>query len=182
VLDKVSPRAFYDCFEAVVGQRAPEIIAHWNSWVDYTWLMRGTVLREVAALLRLDYYPGDYYTLDGVMYAERDSENFPRHMTYVYSISVALEHENNPKGTLSELNKLQLFNSPLKVLITYPDRAYSAEVLLPRYAKAMLSADAFDDFSTLRRQLVIFGSKRSQVPEWRGFVYSRGVFVPVAEC
>jgi hypothetical protein len=179
----ISPRRFFDKFEMVVAQEAQSklICEAWSIWTDYTQLMRQTVFAKVARELDLLYYPRDYYTLDGIMYTELDIENFPPGKTYAKSLSVALEHENDPSGSMAEMNKLQLFNVPLKVLVTYPDRRYPAEALLTKYADATRQADIFDDFSTLRRQLVIFGSKPAANAEWRGFVYSKGTFVPVAE-
>jgi hypothetical protein len=117
------------------------------------------------------------------MFLDRDTVNFKPQWTYVHSISVALEHENNAGDSMVEINKLQLFNAPLKVLVPYPylrQGPNSADSLLRRYAEAIQLADLFDDFSTLRRQLVIFGSKVNGNVVWRGFEYLEQAFVPVA--
>jgi len=178
----ISPSQFFEAFESVVTSRTSDILLTWDQKQKaYTKLMRQELLATVANALQLSYYPSDYYTLDGIMYLTRDSVNFRSQYTYVHSISVALEHENNPACSMEEINKLQLFNTPLKVLVTYPCSSgpNAADQLLSRYADAIRSADIFEDFSTLRRQLVIFGSKLSGKIHWQGFEYSEGALLPL---
>ena len=74
------------------------------------------------------------------------------------------------------MNKLQLFNAPLKVLITYADEGAGTETLLRRYEKIIGAADVFDDFTTLRRQLVILGTPKT-VRKWRFYAYESDGFV-----
>jgi len=74
------------------------------------------------------------------------------------------------------LNKLQSFNVPLKVLITYAAEGTETDSLLQRYEKVMSAADVFNDFDTLRKQLVIFGTPNT-VREWRFYAYESDGFV-----
>ncbi|MBI3684463.1 MAG: hypothetical protein HY235_29155 [Acidobacteria bacterium] len=150
----------------------------WSSCRDFTKLMRSDIFPKIADRLGLRCYSRDYYTLDGIFYAETDTNHFPSGTTYAKFISVALEHENNPVGTAVEMNKLQLFNSPLKVLITYPSNDDHGKELLDSYTEIVTEADAFDDIATLRRQLVIFGFQ-GESPRWQGFAYVQRSFTGV---
>ncbi len=143
--------------------------------------MRGSMFPKIACRLGLCCYKRDYYTLDGIFYRERDDKNFPEYMTYAKFISVALEHENDAGRSQIEMNKLQLINTPLKVLITYPTKRDPSEKLLEKYVEIVSGADIFSDISTLRRQLVIFGSRKGERPVWEGFVYSQSRFVPIEQ-
>ena len=74
------------------------------------------------------------------------------------------------------MNKLQLFNAPLKVLITYVAEGPPTETLLKRYEDVIRSSDVFNDVATLRQQLVILGTPKT-VAEWRFYAYEDGGFV-----
>jgi hypothetical protein len=78
---------------------------------------------------------------------------------------------------LGEMNKLQLFNAPLKVLITYARAGEDMENVLLKYTKIIETADVFGDIARLRRQLVVFGDKIGAFPTWRSFLYETGGFV-----
>ncbi len=136
-------------------------------------MMRSILFPDIARELGLQCYPGDYYTLDAMFYRDKDTTNFASHLTYAHFICVALEHENYAESTAVEINKLQLFNAPLKVLITYPGTVQNANNLLAKYEEMIKAADVFGDCSTMRRQLVIFGrkEKQQQIPAWSGFEY-----------
>jgi hypothetical protein len=89
--------------------------------------------------------------------------------TYGTCISVALEHENDPTYTHVEMNKLQIVNAPLKVLIAYPNSRSHGDKMLEGYREIVSAADIFNDISTSRPQLVRFGFPG---PPWQGFVYT----------
>lgn len=178
----VSPLQFKQAFQDVAAQREADIIRCWSSGLRFTALIRGTVLPEIAHLVGLEVYSEkDYYWLDAIFYEEKDTIHFGPDKTYAKYISVALEHENIPTDTAIEVNKLQLFNTPLKVLITYASGT-KAEMLLAKYARIIAGADVFSDFTTERRQLVIFGPPGSRPPErvrWTFHVYENGSFTEV---
>ena len=71
-----------------------------------------------------------------MFYEERGRDNAGKFTTYAKWISVALEHAIRPSHTHEEINKLQVFNSPLKVLITY-----AAEGTRDRFAVAKVRDD-----------------------------------------
>ena len=158
----VQPVDFKNAFLHVVVPMESRIFRKWHfPWRNYTSLMY-KVFPEVAKELHLSIYNGPYYTLDAVFYESNDEVHFAKGATYVHSISVALEHENDiggkqlPNGELqlvfgsaTEINKLQLFNTPLKVLITYASQEWH-NLYLQEYAKMIKEADIFDDFSTAR--------------------------------
>lgn len=141
----------------------------------YTATVR-TFLPDVASRLGLQLYNGDYYTLDAVFYQERDLVNFSAHQTFVKYICVAFEHENAIGGSANEICKLQLINSPLKVLVTYGNEVDRSDYLA-RYARIIADADTFGDLSTLRRQLVIFGEEGEGMPVWHPYLYADNGFV-----
>jgi hypothetical protein len=118
----------------------------------------------------------DYYALDGMFYEERGRDNSGKYTTYAKWITVALEHAARPSRTHEEINKLQMFNAPLKVFITYVAEGVETESLLSKYESVIREADAFNDVSTLRKQLVILGSPQA-VREWRFYVYESDGFV-----
>jgi len=118
----------------------------------------------------------EYNKLDCVYYAECDTEHFGTPSYYATCLGVVVEHENNIGGSAEEMNKLQMLNTPLKVLITYADSEAQRNLHLGRYAKIVSSADIFGDFATLRRQLVIFGSRDDCKAYWHFYVYEEGGF------
>jgi hypothetical protein len=74
------------------------------------------------------------------------------------------------------MNKLQSFNAPLKVLITYAAAGPASEALLRKYENLIRTADVFNDVATLRQQLVILGTPKT-VHEWRFYAYENDGFV-----
>ena len=178
----VSPLQFKNAFRDVVITREADILHCWSSGSQFTHLVRTTILPQVAANLGLEVYSEkDYYWLDAIFYEEMDTVHFGSEKTYAKYIAVALEHENIPINTAIEMNKLQLFNAPLKVLITYAGGS-NAEKLLERYAKIVAGADVFSDFTTERRQLVIFGQPGCSPPaqmKWTYHAYEDGSFITI---
>jgi hypothetical protein len=74
------------------------------------------------------------------------------------------------------MNKLQLFNAPLKVLITYAPSGPATDSLLHKYENIIRASDVFKDIATLRQQLVILGTPKT-VAEWRLYAYENDGFV-----
>jgi hypothetical protein len=110
-----------------------------------------------------------------MLYEERGVDNTGKYATYANWISVAIEHENDSSRAHEKMNKLQSFNAPLKVLITYAADDAS-DILLQKYENLIKSADVFNDVATLRQQLVILGTPKT-VREWRFYAYENGGFV-----
>jgi hypothetical protein len=176
---RVTPLQFKDAFLAVVSAAQADLVTRWDALGDYTTLMRAAILPAIAPYLGIQVYSGEYYTLDCIYFAERDAEHFGAQATYATCISIALEHENKIDGTATEINKLQLFNAPLKVLITYAQTASVRAFYLERYRKIIQAADIFGDFATLRRQLVIFGSRHELTANWHFYAYGPDGFQDV---
>lgn len=95
---------------------------------------------------------------------------------------MVVEHENVVGGTSggvhNEVNKLSIFNSPLKVLVTYPFDKPRLE-RLRGYADILRRADVFNDFTTHRRHLLIYGLLPETGVAWESYVYRLGEFVPI---
>jgi hypothetical protein len=173
-----TPQLFLDAFLKSATENKTELVDLWNQAARYTGLMRGVILPRAAAVMQINSWPRDYYTLDSIFFIERDTQNFGEHATFAKHIEVAIEHENFIAGTPTEINKLQLFNSPLKVLITYGNDA-DQQQYLRIYHEMIGWADVFDDISSLRRQLVIFGQKTPSDDDvvWTAYVYDSAGFI-----
>jgi hypothetical protein len=130
----------------------------------------------VALNLGLQAWNKEYYTLDGMLYEERGTDNTGKYASYANWVSVAIEHENDVSRAQETMNKLQLFNAPLKVLITYVHEGDATESLLRRYENIIRASDVFNDVATLRQQLVILGTPKT-VGEWRFYAYESDGFV-----
>jgi hypothetical protein len=74
------------------------------------------------------------------------------------------------------MNKLQLFNAPLKVLITYTPVGQATDSLLRKYENIIKASDVFNDVATLRQQMVILGTAKA-LAEWRLYAYENDGFV-----
>lgn len=177
-LRAIEPHEFFAAFVMAATEFKEDLIKYWRSGLtQYTQTIR-SILPKVASSLNLNLYNADYYTLDAVFYKEKDTEHFPPKQTFLKSICIAFEHENAVAGSVNEMNKLQLFNAPLKVLVTYGGQE-SCKDYLAKYAKIVANADIFLDISTHRKQLVIFGEESSGKVMWYPFTYKDGSFEPV---
>ncbi|MEA3150274.1 MAG: hypothetical protein QOD56_1213 [Gammaproteobacteria bacterium] len=159
-------KAEHDSFRTAVGFEAK----------SYSYFMRSTIFPRIAKHLGLLAWNKDYYALDVMFYEERGTDNFGKFTTYPKWISVALEHANKPTKTHEEINKLQMFNASLKVLITYAAEGAEGDSLLRQYEAVVRDADVFNDIATTRQQLVIFGTPQT-VREWRFYAYESDGFV-----
>lgn len=168
---RITPHQFKEAFLQVVSTMQTDLIGRWDNSKEYTSFMRQTILPAIAPRLCVQVYSHDYYTLDCIYFTKRDTVRFRSEDTYATHISIALEPENDIKDTAIEMNKLQLFNAPLKVLITYCERDSERDSYLKRYNNILCSADVFGDFATLRRQMVIFGSKPCSTINWHFYIY-----------
>lgn len=177
--EAINPDRFFSAWRKAASTREADLIGCWSgNNTGYTKIMR-EFLPGIAQELALELYNKDYYTLDAIFYREKDSDNFrifPDTYLYAKHIEIAFEHENPLRGSQVEMNKLQLFNAPLKVLVTYGNEPEQTEYL-KTYASIIKAADIFNDISTLRKQLVIFGSCPARIKiEWNGYVYTEGGF------
>ena len=143
---------------------------------SYNYFMRSTIYPRIGRHLGLLAWNKEYYTLDGMLYEERGMDDTGKYATYANWVSVAIEHENDASRAQETMNKLQLFNAPLKVLITYSAVGAATDFLLRKYENIIKASDVFNDFATLRQQLVILGTPKA-VAEWRFYAYEDGGFV-----
>lgn len=173
----ITPLQFKDYFKIVVEESERTISELWNKFPDYSRLMLGTyekpgLLNEVAKKLNLQSTI-NYWSFDSIFYTELITEFFSDDYLYVNYASVAIEHENVINYSHNEISKLSLLNCPLKVLITYPKKETDIETYLTHYAKIIKLADVFNDFSSLRKQLIIFGeSFEDYHNKWSYYVYN----------
>jgi hypothetical protein len=176
-MNKITPREFRNAFVAVMqSERDSFRDALDYETKSYNFYMRTTIYPRVARQLGLLAWNKEYYTLDGMLYEERGLDNTGKYATYANWISVAIEHENDSSRAHEQINKLQSFNAPLKVLITYAADGAASEGLLRKYESLIKSSDVFNDVATLRQQLVILGTPKT-VREWRFYAYENDGFV-----
>jgi hypothetical protein len=175
-MHRITPRDFRNAFLAVMqAERDSFRTAVSYETKSYNFFMRTTIYPRVARQLGLLSWNKEYYTLDGMLYEERGVDNTGKYATFANWISVAIEHENDSSRAYEKMNKLQSFNAPLKVLITYAAED-ATDALLRKYESLIKSSDVFNDVATLRQQLVIIGTPKT-VREWRFYAYENGGFV-----
>lgn len=176
-MKKTTPREFRDAFVAVMKAEYSSFrTAAGFETKSYLFYMRTNIFPKIARHLGLMIWNKEYYTLEGMFYEDRGRDGSGKYTSYAKWISVALEHENNPAQSLEVINKLQIFNAPLKVLITYAAEGAESDSLLRRYEAVISESDVFEDIATLRQQLVIIGTPKT-LRDWRFYVYERGGFV-----
>lgn len=172
-----TPRDFRDAFLAVMKERHDSFRdAVLFDAKSYNYFMRADLYPRIARHLRLLSWGKEYYTLDGAFYEERETEYVRSNAAYAKWICVAIAHESDVRSTYKEMNKLQLFNVPLKVLISYAAEGFETDLLLRKYEKILQAADVYDDFATMRRQLLILGTPKT-AKDWRFYAYEADGFV-----
>lgn len=177
----ITPHQFSTAFLQAVTPLATTLLELWNARRAYSELMFESILPQIGTRLGIAVYNADYYYLDSVFYTDLDTEHFPPSTYYAKNVSIAIEHEHDVRGSAVEMNRLQLINTPLKVLITYAQHAEERELHLERYAKIVRDADLFGDFGTHRRQLVIFGSTKDETQiQWDFYLYGESKFQELA--
>ena len=176
-MHKITPRDFRNAFVAVMKSEQEEFrTAIGFETKSYNYFMRSTIYPRIGRHLGLLSWNKEYYTLDGMLYEERGTDDTGKYAAYANWVSVAIEHENDASRAHETMNKLQLFNAPLKVLITYSALGSATDSLLKKYENIIKASDVFNDFATLRQQLVILGTPKT-VAEWRFYAYENEGFV-----
>ncbi|HEY2676328.1 MAG TPA: hypothetical protein VGI65_05115 [Steroidobacteraceae bacterium] len=176
-MNKITPRDFRNAFVAVMKAEHDSFrTAVGFETKSYNYFMRSTIYPRIGRQLGLQSWNKEYVTLDGMLYEERGTDETGKFASYANWISVAIEHENDAAHAQETMNKLQLFNAPLKVLITYAPVGNATDSLLRKYEGIIKASDVFNDFATLRQQLVILGTPKT-VAEWRFYAYENGGFV-----
>lgn len=176
-MKKIIPREFRNAFVAVLKAEHENFrTAAGFEAKSYSFFMRTNIFPKIARHLGLQCWNKEYYGLEAVFYEERGRDNFGKYTTYAKWISVAIEHAVKPANSHEEISKLQMFNAPLKVLITYPAAGAERDLLLRKYETIIGESDIYNDIATLRQQLVIFGTPRT-FREWQFYVYESDGFV-----
>jgi len=176
-MHKITPRDFRNAFLAVMKSEHDSFrTAISFETKSYNYFMRSSIYPRIGRHLGLQSWNKEYYTLDGMLYEERGTDDTGKYASYANWISVAIEHENDAARAHETMNKLQLFNAPLKVLITYAPPGPATDSLLRKYENIIGASDVFNDIATLRQQLLILGTPKSAAG-WRFHAYENGGFV-----
>lgn len=174
-----TPSNFSAAFVHVVTEKHDELARQWLMKRPYTTFILGTVFPLVATKLGLQAWIRNYYYLDSVFFREQDTSHFPSDVMNATYFEVALEHEHDITRTAQEMIKLQVFNAPLKVLITYDTSDQERNSHLMQYEEIVKAADIFSDAASRGRQLVVFGRKNDANIEWSTYVYEKTGFMPL---
>lgn len=177
----IIPEIFKKVFLDSVENKRKEIEEKWISNIGMTDLMlshgiEGSqdsygIIKNISEMLGLQYYK-EYWSLDAILHEGKHEKYFNDNACFAKHISIAIEHENVANYAHSEINKLSLFNSPLKVLITYPVPR-TKNKLLGEFAEICCEADLFGHFQDEYKQVVIFGMKENGKIEWEFYVYTK---------
>jgi hypothetical protein len=176
-MNKITPRDFRNAFIAAMKSEEDGFrTALGFEPKSYKYFMRSTLYPKIARQLGLSSWNKEYYTLDGMFYEERGVDATGKFASYANWVSVAIEHEIDASQAQETMNKLQLFNAPLKVLITYAPSGSATDSLLRKYENVIKASDVFNDVATLRQQLVIIGTPKTAA-DWRLYAYENDGFV-----
>ena len=173
-----------------------EICSAWDSgsWKKYTDVLSGSsnsdsVLVEVNKQIKqkhpnYDFYQ-EYYSCDAVFYDKDDilSEEIVNNLmrrkrtnapgnaegTWIKSIKIHFEHENNIKTSWQEIIQFCIIPGELNVLITYPDETDDANIAITCYQDILNQANFKKDV------LIVFGThkKNSKDIVWTGYTYKK---------
>ena len=176
-MNKITPRDFRNAYVAVMKSESDNFRTALSfETKSYNYFMRTNIYPKIAKHLNLLSWNKEYHGLNGMFYEERGTDKFGNFTAYAKWMSVAIEHENSGVKSHEAISKLQAFNAPLKVLITYAAEGAETETLLSRLEQVMSGADVFDDFATLRQQLLILGTPKT-IRKWRFYAYESDGFV-----
>lgn len=177
----MTPFEFSAVFDRIIMRGAQDVVRNWESNQKFTEFLlcekdpKG-VCPELADVFGLRYCR-EYWRSDAVMFERLDEKHFASGGTYAEHLSVAIEVENDPWSAKDEVSKLMTLNTPLRVLITYPNKKYQS--LLSIWTEIVTKADWALDASTLRRLLLVFGFLEKKTPRWEYLTYCQGEFVKI---
>ena len=150
-MKSITPREFRNAFVTVLkSEHASFRTAVGFEAKSYTYFMRSSIFPKVAKQLGLLTWNKEYFGLGVMFYEERGTDRSGNYANYAKWVSVALEHENKPFKSHEDINKLQMFNVPLKVLITYAADGEESEALLKKYEGIIKDSDLFGDVAASR--------------------------------
>ena len=172
---------FQKIYLEVVEPNTDKIISVWNNSKNFTQIMvngNNSIIRQIADKLHLKCKT-EYWSIDAVLYEKTHDQYYNKNSIFAQYLNIAIEHENNANTAHEEINKLSLFNAPLKVLITYSNILSRTERLLGDFADIIKKADIFSDFSSLKKQLVIIGYIKRKKLNWDFYIYKDKGFIPL---
>ncbi len=172
------PIAFYNHFRNVVDGHEEQLKALWKRpWANYTTYITERIFPAlVAGCTGIQSAIRTYWTIDCILFDDWDAHHF-KHGQYAKNIYVAIEHENDWQRSIEEMNKLQILNIPLRVLITYPNCPEDRYQLIEKYTTIIKAAhDLFNEAASNRQTLVIFGYKdpKDNKIKWTAYHYTNG--------
>lgn len=174
-MNSVSSRLFFDIWKQIVNQNKQVLLNEWQNYKKFTSLIKGTdnsILSQVANKINLCVYERDYYSVDAIFFNLDDLCPKIQDETFWFrNMQIAFEHENNfYSGLYQEISHLIILNSPLKVLVTYPDNVNQGEKELEYFSEIIKGNRNESQFSEGEEILVIYGYRDDF--NWHGYIYN----------
>lgn len=156
------------------SKRSEALQKNWHNYKKYTSIILNTencLLDDVAIKMKLYSYPRNYYSVDGILYTEKDIVPEKKENEYWFrSISVAFEHEHVfDKDLFKEIAHLLILRSELSVIVTYPPRG--VQPLMEYFHSIINDCSHAGELDLKRNFLFIFGY--TDPLEWEGLVYTK---------
>jgi hypothetical protein len=170
----ISSRLFFDIWKQITNDNKQVLLDQWQNYKNYTSLIKGSensILSQIAIKLNLFVYEKDYYSVDAIFFNADDLCPKIQDKTYWFrNLQIAFEHENNfYSGLYQEISHLIILNSPLKVLVTYPDNIEHGEKELEYFTEIIKGNRNELQFSEKEEILVIYGFREDF--SWHGYIY-----------
>jgi hypothetical protein len=171
-------RDFLSKWNEVVHERKEELLIKWKGpKKQYTNLIihnDDSIVNEVAALLSLNCFNGDYYCVDSVFYKDKDRLPGLGDNCVLKDHRISFEHENDfNSGLYQEVSHLLLLNCDLKVLVAYPNNEGDEKKELINLHKIISSNRQSKIISEEEGFLILFCHEHSdnKLYKWKGWVY-----------
>jgi len=181
-MTKIKSTDFYKIWKNTVTNRKQEMLSVWRNNKELTLFVKGSensIIDQIANHFGLLSYPQDYYSIDAILYEEKDLTPKIKENTFWFrDIKVAFEHENNFKsGLYQEVSHLLITNCKLKVLVAYPD--YEPDTELEYLHEIINGTRHSKELSEKENFLIIFGYENGF--EWEGYIYKESNWKKITE-
>ncbi len=168
----VTSHRFLHAWRETAIKKESAILDAWENYGEYTRVIlddADCLFTDLAQKLNLLVYPKDYYSMDGVLYTEKDLvPESPKNQTWLRSITVAFEHENTfNKNVYQEIAHLLILRAELSVLVTYPPS--DDNNLMDYFHRIISECPHASEIDKKENFLMIFGYRDPL--RWSGYVY-----------
>lgn len=156
-------------------------ISTWNNRGNFT----NFIIDQIADIVSEEHNTSkEYYNIDLIGWSQL-KQNLPtppvskyRLKKHLWSLDIAIEHENDQSDWTDELIKLLYINCPLRVVIGYipsevtSDNAKMKNILNYASESIRLAEGEFDLISGKQEYILIFGKNSGQITDFSENTYS----------